>query len=188
MDDSRDKIIHEAYLLISAYGFVKFTMDELARHMGMSKKTLYRLFDSKYDLISQVIEYIVENDRKIMLREFTAAKTFQDKFKSLCFFHYENHIYKVHLIELETTHPELLARLREIVQSRENEFRAFFGEAKKARAVRSDVDEDVVFFTLRAAIGFVLDARSIEMLPLQGNQFLQSISDILWRGIRAEET
>jgi AcrR family transcriptional regulator len=183
MENSREKIIREAYLLTSAYGFVKFTMDELAKHLGMSKKTLYRLFDSKYELLSQVIDYIVRNDRRIMLEGLTAAKTFEDKFKLLFFFHYENHIYKVHLVELEEAHPELIARLRKIVESRENEFRAFFDEAKKARVIRLDADEDVIFSAMHSVINYTLDPQVIRTVPLQGNQFLRKVSDILWRGI-----
>jgi hypothetical protein len=65
-----------------------------------------------------------------MLDALADAATFEDKFKIFCFLHYENHIYKIHLIELEEAHPELLARLKRVIESREEEFRAFFKEAK----------------------------------------------------------
>ena len=42
------------------YGFKTFTMDDLANKMGMSKKTLYKHFPSKQDLVDACLDYALE--------------------------------------------------------------------------------------------------------------------------------
>ncbi len=54
--DTRKRIIEEAQDLFFRYGFAKVTMDETAEKLGMSKKTLYKHFPSKDDLLEAVTE------------------------------------------------------------------------------------------------------------------------------------
>lgn len=57
---SKDRIIHASMHLFFNYGFSRVTMDELAHELGISKKTLYKYFDSKEDILRSVyrsIEY-----------------------------------------------------------------------------------------------------------------------------------
>lgn len=48
------------------YGIRSITMDDIAREMGVSKKTLYHDFEDKHDLINQVIDYDMLQSRKFM--------------------------------------------------------------------------------------------------------------------------
>ena len=51
MDDPRKRCIQETIALCSSQG-LDFTMSELAARLGMSKKTLYVLFESKEALLN----------------------------------------------------------------------------------------------------------------------------------------
>ena len=59
----KDKIVHQAKSLFMRYGIKSITMDEVAREMGISKKTLYQFVDNKKDLINQVIMDYIETER-----------------------------------------------------------------------------------------------------------------------------
>jgi AcrR family transcriptional regulator len=52
----RTRIITTARRSFLAHGFSRFTMDELARELAMSKKTLYAHFDTKDALVEAVLE------------------------------------------------------------------------------------------------------------------------------------
>ena len=52
--DVKQRIMLEARGLFFRYGFSKVTMDEAAEALGMSKKTLYRYFPSKEELLEEV--------------------------------------------------------------------------------------------------------------------------------------
>lgn len=50
-EDIKQRIIEEAFKLFSQFGIKNVTMDEIARQMGASKKTIYQYFDSKEELV-----------------------------------------------------------------------------------------------------------------------------------------
>lgn len=51
----RAYIIEEADKLFCQFGFKSVTMDDIAKHLGMSKKTIYRHFSDKDELVSLLI-------------------------------------------------------------------------------------------------------------------------------------
>lgn len=60
MSEIKDKILTEAELLFMRYGFKSITMDDVARELGVSKKTLYQFFSDKNDLVSQCVDHYLE--------------------------------------------------------------------------------------------------------------------------------
>jgi AcrR family transcriptional regulator len=54
-DETRRKIIEGAKKLFQLYGFTRISMDEIAVNLKISKKTVYKYFKSKDDLIWGVI-------------------------------------------------------------------------------------------------------------------------------------
>jgi len=61
--DKIKKIVTESIKLFKTYGVRSVSMDDIARELGMSKKTLYEHFDSKADLLSKALDF--------SLKEFT---------------------------------------------------------------------------------------------------------------------
>lgn len=72
MDQARQKCIDCAIRLCSSQG-LDFTMSQLAAQLGMSKKTLYVLFDSKEALLLAVVDTMFDavkaNEAKILARQ-----------------------------------------------------------------------------------------------------------------------
>lgn len=54
--DVKEYIISESDKLFCQYGFKSVTMDDIARHLGMSKKTIYTHFSDKNEIVNIVIE------------------------------------------------------------------------------------------------------------------------------------
>ncbi|MFD0939753.1 TetR/AcrR family transcriptional regulator [Pedobacter boryungensis] len=52
----KEYIIAEADKLFCQYGFKSVTMDDIAKHLGMSKKTIYQHFRDKDELVNILIE------------------------------------------------------------------------------------------------------------------------------------
>lgn len=72
MDQARQKCIDCAIQLCSSQG-LDFTMSQLAAQLGMSKKTLYVLFDSKEALLLAVVDAMFDavkaDEAKILARQ-----------------------------------------------------------------------------------------------------------------------
>jgi TetR/AcrR family transcriptional regulator, cholesterol catabolism regulator len=56
MDETKNKIVIAANDLFMKYGIRSVTMDDIARHLGMSKKTIYQSFTEKDELVKAVNE------------------------------------------------------------------------------------------------------------------------------------
>lgn len=55
MDDKKREIILQASNVYMHYGIKSVTMDEMARQLGISKKTLYQYVEDKNDLVKQCL-------------------------------------------------------------------------------------------------------------------------------------
>lgn len=61
----KEKILKGAEELFFKYGIKNITMDEIARHLGMSKKTLYQYFKDKDEMVHSLILDKIEEDKCI---------------------------------------------------------------------------------------------------------------------------
>ncbi|MFH2143478.1 MAG: TetR/AcrR family transcriptional regulator [Bacteroidota bacterium] len=53
-------IISRVFDLFQKYGIKSVTMDDIAKELGISKKTLYQHFTDKKDLVSKIADYKIE--------------------------------------------------------------------------------------------------------------------------------
>lgn len=58
--DSAQRIMEGADELFCRFGIKNVTMDDIARHLGMSKKTIYQYFEDKNKLVVKMVEADIE--------------------------------------------------------------------------------------------------------------------------------
>ncbi|MGC4022823.1 MAG: TetR/AcrR family transcriptional regulator [Cyclobacteriaceae bacterium] len=63
--DIKDKILKGAEMLFMKYGIRSISMDDIARHLGVSKKTLYQHFVDKDELVTMVTESHMASNKKL---------------------------------------------------------------------------------------------------------------------------
>lgn len=72
MDEARHRCIQQAIELCSSQG-LDFTMSQLAAQLGMSKKTLYVLFESKEALLLEIVDSMFDavkaSEAQVLARE-----------------------------------------------------------------------------------------------------------------------
>jgi AcrR family transcriptional regulator len=62
----KEYIVAEADKLFCQYGFKSVTMDDIAKHLGMSKKTIYQHFSDKDELVNILIREKLSNQNCTM--------------------------------------------------------------------------------------------------------------------------
>jgi AcrR family transcriptional regulator len=62
MDETRVKILTTAFTLFTKYGIRNVSMDDIAREMGISKKTLYQHIDNKAELLYKTMNMHFEQE------------------------------------------------------------------------------------------------------------------------------
>jgi AcrR family transcriptional regulator len=60
MNEELKNILTKVRLLFMKYGIKSITMDDVAREMGISKKTLYQYVENKNDLLNKVLDMEIE--------------------------------------------------------------------------------------------------------------------------------
>lgn len=79
----QERIVQVAERVFLRFGFSRISMDDLARELGMSKKTLYAHFLSKDALVVSMLEYrtgTIERDLRAVVE---SSKSFAEKFRDL---------------------------------------------------------------------------------------------------------
>ncbi|MFA8299155.1 MAG: TetR/AcrR family transcriptional regulator [Hyphomicrobiales bacterium] len=64
MDQKESNLIEQTAKLFLEYGIRSVTMDDIARNLVVSKKTLYQYFKDKEELLSKVLDFVVELEYK----------------------------------------------------------------------------------------------------------------------------
>lgn len=67
MEEKKLEILERASVVYMKYGIKTVTMDDLARELGISKKTIYKFFADKNELIRSIIELKTEMDKAICI-------------------------------------------------------------------------------------------------------------------------
>lgn len=72
--EQEERILEGASALFWKYGFKSLTMDELARELGVSKKTLYLYHKNKDEIVEKCTRYYLDNIDKDMAAYISQAK------------------------------------------------------------------------------------------------------------------
>ncbi|MDY0083040.1 MAG: TetR/AcrR family transcriptional regulator [Ignavibacteriaceae bacterium] len=79
----QDKIIEQIEGKFFNDGFYKTTMDEVAAELGMSKKTIYKFFPSKDDLLYAIISHFMNGMKNKILPKLNSNKNAIEKLGDL---------------------------------------------------------------------------------------------------------
>lgn len=79
MEIKQKEILDRAALVIMRYGIKSVTMDDLARELSISKKTLYAQFGDKRKMIQMLVAAQVEGDKECCQMQLQEAKNAIDE-------------------------------------------------------------------------------------------------------------
>ena len=65
--DNKDKILLGAEELFFKFGIKSMTMDDIAKHLGMSKKTIYQIFEDKDALVNSLVNSHIKKNESQMI-------------------------------------------------------------------------------------------------------------------------
>jgi len=85
MENEKLEILEKISGLFFRYGIKSVSMDDVARELGISKKTLYKLFKDKRDVVEQAIEFHEDCSLKEMMKniELSDSNAMEEYFELL---------------------------------------------------------------------------------------------------------
>jgi TetR/AcrR family transcriptional regulator, cholesterol catabolism regulator len=71
--DIKDRILEASEELFLKYGFKSITMDEIARHLAISKKTIYQYYQDKDEIVYLVTKRRLDHDQESLCQVFAES-------------------------------------------------------------------------------------------------------------------
>ncbi len=148
MDESLDsRIIENAAELYNKVGIKSISMDDVARELGISKKTLYQHISDKKDLVRKVCNYEMMKKRKAFMqiseRSHNAVEEIIEVNKLIL--HLIKDYSPTKFYDLKKYYPDIYKQIRQ--EQRENMFRAMVANLRKGKEeglFRENLDEVVI--------------------------------------------
>jgi len=186
-EDTTRRILGAARREFFAHGFARTTMDDLARHLGMSKKTLYRHFRSKDELVAVLLETKAAEIRAGFEAIFgEAQKGFFDRIAAL-FRHLHEQLGEVSatfLRDLKRLRPDLFARLEQV---RTEIIPAVWGrllrEGIESGDIRAEIDPDETAYLILLFIQAAIQPEPLGRLRRAPHEVAERIFELLFRGM-----
>jgi len=139
--------------MFTKYGIRNITMDYIAREIGISKKTLYTWADSKDELLSEIIDYILKiaNDNECE-NNFKKPKDFATAIDAILYVmdnlaHITQNINPIFMLELNKYYPHLSIKLDDFRYRhiRKNIMQNIV-RGKREGLYRSDINEEIISY------------------------------------------
>lgn len=139
-DQREDDVLDALEARVAEHGIRSVVMSQLARDLGMSTKTLYRLFPSKEAMLMAMVERwsarLVAAQQRRMRSSMSAEERVRTAVRHLTA--WRSKFADAFWVDLEFEHPDVWARYRQIVAESQDHSTAWM-----STLVRADVD--VVF-------------------------------------------
>jgi len=79
----KQEIVDLAYRKFSQHGFRKVTMDEIAAELGISKKTVYKHFESKEAILEEIVEQRIKRGQEALKSLLSADGSVDERIKQV---------------------------------------------------------------------------------------------------------
>ncbi len=187
----KERILTAAREYFFTNGFSKVTMEEFAHSMGMSKKTIYKFFPSKDDIVKAITreQLVTINNRCESFRN-NSSMEFIDRIKStISYLTTEMQKMKPQFyIDVQRTMPELW---KEVDNFRHEKVTSDFGlmvqQGVDLGIFRSDVNVQVFVLMYSSAMQSIVNPEVLSHLPLNLSQAYQAAITVFFEGMMTDD-
>lgn len=178
------RIIEGALHIVEKQG-VKFTMDELASELGMSKKTIYTVFRDKNELliamVDYVFDYIKESEALVMVDKHLSLLQKIRKILGVMPENYTDFDFTQFYV-LRDKHPEVYERVRQRLESGWEMTNRLLEQGVEEGLIRS-VDFRVFQLVFESAVERFIMGDELEREEIDYMQALEELVTIMVDGI-----
>ncbi|MFI5251653.1 MAG: TetR/AcrR family transcriptional regulator [Bacteroidota bacterium] len=188
----KNRIMITARDLFYMYGFSKVTVDEIANKLGISKKTLYKLFPSKDELVHEVVRTTIkEMDACCVGVMKQDDVSFVEKLKQLMTtvgMQYSK-MNRQLIEDLEKYAPSVWKEIADYrTEHIQQNFAKLLTEGVEDGVFRNDVNKDLILLIYSNLVRNIITPEILMQLPFTAAQVFDAIMVVLYEGIFTEET
>lgn len=185
--ETKDRILNAAQKQFLIYGFTKVTMDEIAAKIGMSKKTIYKFYPSKTDVVNAIADKMfAEAEQGLQNIVQDTQINFIEKLRNMMTF-IGLHLSKLSqpLIEdIRQNAPQLWEKISDYrKKSIYKNFGSLIQEGRQKGVFRSNIDEHLVMLIYVHVIQNIINPETLSQLPLSAPQVYEHVIKVIFEGI-----
>jgi len=185
--DLRQRILDKAYELIRHYGLRGFTLDDLAGALGISQKTVYKFFTSKNQLISELVDRIVEVEKAAFIEEMSKHDNWLDKFETMLTMYTPEDLPMRLVNELYRYYPEEKEKIEELAEFRQEILFPLIEEGQRLGRIREDLNPVIIVMMINDLFTAPADSKKLEGQDITIKQLLEQMKKLFLYGILKHE-
>lgn len=179
----QESIIKKAAGEINRFGFRRFTMDDIAGGLGISKKTLYKHFPSKGELIAAVLKKNLEREQKNALAVIETNEHWFDRLNNVMLNYCENRMPAHHIEEIRLYFPEEKKQIENIESFYREQFRHLMEEGINRGEIQPGLELEIVLQIIQELLNFSVCQSGSSKEGMEANRFLEEIKKVIFFGL-----
>ncbi len=188
--DERERILHAAARRFMELGISKVTLDEIASDLGMSKKTMYKYFPSKEDLLKNVIHDRINRNGKRFKDMMGSGKPFGDKLQEI--FAFAGREFSTagrqFILDLRRIDPDLWEEAEEYRRTTiVTNVRKMIEQAKEEGMIRKGLDVDLFVLVFLGAVQNIITPKTLSEQRFSTLEAFQGILGIIFEGALTDD-
>jgi AcrR family transcriptional regulator len=188
--EDKQRIVDVSSKRFMENGISKVTLDEIATELGMSKKTMYKFFPSKEDLLKTIVHTMMNGLRVRVEAVVNSNKPFVEKAPELLTLvgHQISIMSKQFLFDLQRFTPELWKEIDEFRRQRIlTSVRKIFIQAKDEGVFRKDLDIELFILVFIGSVQSIVNPQTLSQQSFSAQEALHGIFRIIFEGAMTEE-
>ena len=184
----KEAILNSAAQLIQRYGLKKFTIDEIAAELKISKKTIYQHYRSRDDIVRAYFEAAVSSDKSSVKSALAGNGDFAEKIHAIF---YSNHRYRLTvpiLSEAKRFYPESWALVEDLKRFKVDATRELFRRGVDAGIFRPDINLGILSKMLEEISDMFTDYDFLLENRLTTREAIDEALKIIFNGILKGES
>ncbi len=188
--EPKERIINHAEDRFLSSGFNKVTLDELSSELGISKKTMYKFFPSKDELLKTIIRALERRVERNVMAIVESEKPTVHKLAEFMLFigKMAGRLSRAFQLDIQRFAP---AVWKELEAFRRDKIITYFGaliqEAKKEKIFRTDVNDDIVFMMFLNSVQSIVNPEVLSQHSFSPKEAMYTIFHVIFEGSLTEE-
>ncbi|MBO8137997.1 MAG: TetR/AcrR family transcriptional regulator [Desulfotomaculum sp.] len=179
----KERIIQVAMDRLAKFGLKSFTVDDITAELGISKKTVYRYFNSKHEIIGAVIDMYVEMEKQRTLKALDTKGNWLDKLNEVISVHIQEERPDSLLSELKHSYPVEWKKAEAIKNFKKEKVRELLKEGIKQGDINPSISTAVIELTLQSTLEALFDFDFLNQNNMTVNQARNELRKIILYGI-----
>jgi AcrR family transcriptional regulator len=182
----KDRILDSVRQNALKYGFKGFTIENICTDLKISKKTIYKYFNSKDEMISCVVDFHIEMDKANTLKNVEEKRSLLEKLESAILCYYEYTIPLTLVDEIKKNFPEQWLKVENLLGFKQELFRDLVNQGIAGGSIKGDVSLDILMLTIQNTIPAIIDYKflaSHDQCSATANEMLKDFCRLILDGI-----